>query len=166
MDIARSDQLLADVRQHTIDGLESSKPLTARSSIGETAVEAYERTLLSIIVASLIHHHQALWPSSERSLKSRTLSFGGTIFKVIARDDLWDFAMLEVAYVPVSGDQRVESQFGIDFPLHSPERHSAIRLYPPRMAFPFEFHQDAVVAVVQCVLTTGTGWHEGHPSGE
>jgi hypothetical protein len=166
MDIARSDQLLADVRQRTIDGLESSEPLAARPSIGETAIDAYERTLLSILVASLIRHHETLWPSSERSAESQTLSFGGTTFKIVARDDLWDFAMLEVAYVPVSGDQRVESQFGIDFPLHSPERHSAIRLYPPRMAFPFEFHQDAVVAVVQCVLATGTGWYERHRGGE
>jgi hypothetical protein len=158
MDPTRSAQILSDVRHRTGEMLDTA-------SEAYDSDRSFDRALAAILVKCLVRHHDALWPSSLSTEDPERLEFGGAVFQVVVRDDLWDPSILELAYVPDGDDLRVESKFGIEFPLRSPDRHSTVRLFPPRLAYPFEFHQDAVISMVGCVFAAGWAWQYQRQTG-
>jgi hypothetical protein len=154
MDVARKDQLLADVIRLTGELLTSSIGVDsdARSDV------SHEAATLNILVEALCRHHEPLWPSSQLLPGGQKLAFQGVVFDVIARPDMWDPAVLDIAYVPPSPQQRIESRFSTEFPLGGAGPYSSVRIYPPRAAFAFEFQIQDVADVAQAVLNASAKW--------
>jgi hypothetical protein len=160
MDAAELDQILADGRQMAVATLET---YVAEARGKPALMPAYfDAVLNSVVVSTLLKHHESLWPFSNRV--GNRLMFGGVTFSVAVGRRVWEPSVLEVAYVPEQAAERIESQFGIDFAVAATDGLQTVRLYPPRAEVMFEFQQDAVVEVVRSVVTTGEAWFAGRSS--